>query len=139
MRRVCLLVVLFGSWCFSLGQSAPKLTVPKIVAAFERLNQTSPISLTKVFTPQHWGTFQVSVVMVETVAGGEGIWNGQFFWRDGGGDEGNGLPLGTTRRGSVSIIWAGRMKAGTPFEFSINAVNSPGGKYNVWIVVEQLM
>ena len=64
----CLLVVLFGSWSSSLGQNAPKFTTPQIVATFQRLNQTAEIPPTTLYTPPKWGTFRVSVVMVDTVA-----------------------------------------------------------------------
>jgi hypothetical protein len=65
MRRTCcLLVVLFGSWLSSFGQSSPQLTSPKIVATFERLNQTAEIPPTTIYTPKNWATFRVSIVMV---------------------------------------------------------------------------
>jgi hypothetical protein len=64
----CLLVMLFGSWSSSLGQNASKPTFPLVIATFQRLNQTGPIPLTTIFIPQHWGTFQISTVIVQTVA-----------------------------------------------------------------------
>ena len=136
----CLLVVMFGSWSSSLGQNAPKFTTPQIVATFQRLNQTGPISPATLFTPKHWGTFQVSLVMVQTVAGPvNGWWNAEFNWTDGGGAESyNPISLGDAR-GQDNWIFATRVKAGTPFIFSTTEADSPSGKYNVWIVVEQLM
>jgi hypothetical protein len=98
MRNVtcCLLVVLFGSWSSSLGQSAPKFTSPKIVATFERIGQTAGFPPTTLFTPQHWGTYRVSIVMVETSAGGEGYWVGVCNWFDGSGLDGTSVNVGTT-------------------------------------------
>src|SRR5580704_5037807 len=57
----CLLVVLFGLGLSSFGQSAPKFTSPRIVATFQRLNQTTGIPGTLLFTPQDWGTFRVTI------------------------------------------------------------------------------
>src|ERR1700680_3891972 len=73
MRRstCCLLVVLFGSWSSSLGQSAPKLTYPKIVATFHRFGLTAELPPTTIYTPKNWGTFRISIVMVGTVANGQ--------------------------------------------------------------------
>jgi|ERR1022692_1218147 hypothetical protein len=141
MRRTCyLLVMLFLSWTSSFGQSAPKLTSPRIVATFQRLGQTGPIDPVTIYTPRQWGTFQISIIIVETVAGGDGYWNPKCFWKDGGGpEESNIILLGTTQRGSGSLVFAARVKAKTPLTFSTTVVNSPGGKYNVWVVVEQLM
>ena len=69
MRRstCCLLAILFGSWLSSFAQSAPRLTSPKIVATFERIGQTAEIPVTTLYTPQKWGTYRISVVMVLTV------------------------------------------------------------------------
>jgi hypothetical protein len=134
------LLVLLGSVA-SYGQAPAKHkpTFPQIVARFERLNQTGPISPTTIFTPTHCGTFQVSIVMVQTVAGGNGIWFGTFNWTDGSGSDSTNLQLDTFQRQSANSVFAARVKAGTPFSFQITESNTPGGKYNVWIVVQQLM
>src|SRR5579863_7213603 len=56
MRRstCCLLVILFGSWLSSFGQSTPKLTSPKIVATFQRLGLTADLPPTTIYTPKNW-------------------------------------------------------------------------------------
>src|SRR5580658_9248670 len=82
----CLLVMLFGSWSSSLGQNAPKLTTPQIVATFQRLNLTHDIHLTTIYTPTNWGTFRVSLLMTLNVENGnDGVLYGDVFSENGGG------------------------------------------------------
>ncbi len=142
MRRVtfCLLLVLFWSWSSSFGQNASEPTFPRIVATFQRLNQTGPIRLTTIFTPEHWGTFQISTVIVQAVAGGDGTWSELYKWTDGSGkQEYPFVSLNSNLRHSNNGVFAARVKTATPFKFGVTASNSAGGKYNVWVVVEQLM
>jgi hypothetical protein len=149
MRRstCCLLVVLFGSWSNSLGQNAPKFTAPRIVATFERLGQTGPISPTTIFTPEHWGTFRISTVMVRTARSSDPSsgWFENFTWNDGGGMESSinventGLPADSAQ-GYNDLKIIVRIKAGTPLKVEVNPNrNTSGSRYNVWVVVEQLM
>src|SRR5579863_1583158 len=89
MRRstCCLLVVLLGSWMSSVGQNAPTFASPKIVATFERLDQTADLPLTTIYTPPKSGTFRISIVMVETVGNGDpnaGWWGSLQFWNGAG-------------------------------------------------------
>ena len=142
MRRACsLLMVLFASFvCF--GQSAPKLTSPRIVAAFERLGQTAAIPPTTIYTPKKWGTFRVSVIMILTKGnnGNGGDWQGQFLFVDGAGVF-TGEPsifAGTKNR----AVWETpfRCKPGQRMVFSVTpGGNTAGSKYNALVVVEQLM
>ena len=89
MRRATFLLLVFlsVSWASSLGQSAPKLTTPQIVATFQRLNQTKEIKPVTLYTPPQWGTFRVSIVMVLTVGNGNQNteWDGWFRFVDGAG------------------------------------------------------
>jgi len=148
MRRstCCLLAILFGSWLSSFAQSAPKLTSPKIVATFERIGQTAEIPVTTLYTPQKWGTYRISVVMVLTVGNTNStFWIGDFQFEDGAGmNGGNGSLFATWLQVAspltVSSEFPIRAKAGKPLTFSV--VGNPenqGSKYNVWVVVEQLM
>jgi hypothetical protein len=145
MRRstCCLLVVLFGSWLSTLGQSAPKFTTPQIVATFQRLNQIGEISPTTIYTPKNWGTFRVSIVMVGTTGNGESaaFWSAKIDYTDGAGDtnflEGDLL---TSTPQTDGVQYPIRTKAGKPLKVSVTSVgNTSGSKYNVWVVVEQLM
>src|SRR5437899_2746716 len=86
MRRATLLVFLSVSWASSLAQRAPKFTTPQIVATFQRLNQTTTIPRTTIYTPTTSGTFRISIVMVGVVAGGDvGYWVGRPRFTDDAG------------------------------------------------------
>jgi hypothetical protein len=145
MRRTCyLLVVLFGAWSSSLGQSAPKFTTPQIVATFHRLGQTAEIPPTTIYTPKNWGTFRISIVMVGTVASGQnGTWAGVVDFKDGAGDNTGtafSAQLVSEVKQTVFAEFPIRAEARKPIKFSVTGYGSPqGSKYNVWVVVEQLM
>jgi hypothetical protein len=144
MRRstCCLLVLLFGSWLSGSGQSAPRLTSPKIVATFERLGLTNGMKTVRIYTPPQWGTFRVSVVMVSTApAGSNGeFWYGYLQYVNAAGPNQYSVALQSTVLGSAFGDFPIRAKAGTPIKFSVQpAGDNSGSKYNVWIVVEQLM
>jgi hypothetical protein len=148
MRRATffLLVFLCGSWSVSLGQHAPKFTTPRIVATFERFGLTAPMPLTTIYTPKSWGTFRISVVMVGTVANGTAnpYWLGSLQITDGAGENSPcacDAFLFTQFRETSSGEFAIRAKAGKPIKFSVTAPlgGTSGSKYNVFVVVEQLM
>jgi len=142
-----LLVFLSGSWVSSLGQNAPKLTTPRIVATFERLGQTAEIPPTTIYTPKNWGTFRISIVMVGIVANGETatFWGGGVRFTDAAGknrpDYGPFLAeLYTDIRQTGIAEFPIRAKAGKPITFDVKSFGATQGtKYNVWVVVEQLM
>ena len=145
-RSTCsLLMLVLVSWLSSFGQNAPKTTFPRVVATFHRYGQTADLSPTTIYTPKNSGTFRVSVVMVLTVGNGNGNagWNGQLEFNDGGGHN-SGLywqvflvsQTPTTRSAEFPI----RANPGAPIRFSASqAGDASGSKYNVWVVVEQLM
>ena len=141
-RALCLLAVLFGSWSTSFGQSAPKLTTPRILATFERLGLTAELPPTTIYRPKHWGTFRISIVMVCTETGGQaGGYRAEIAFTDGAGiNEPPPVTLDTgitqTAEGEFPI----RAKAGKPIILTVAPFsNTQGTKYNVWVVVEQLM
>lgn len=138
MRRKLLLLFVVGLATCVGGSAAD---TPHIVAKFELLNQTGPIPTTTVFTPKHWGTFQISTIIVQTVASGNGFWNEAFTWTDGGGTQTVVLNSSgnTDLRGSTSKVFALRMNRGKPLRVGTSTVDLPGGQYNLWVVVEQLM
>jgi hypothetical protein len=148
MRRATffLLVFLCGLWSVSLGQNAPKFTTPQIVATFQRLGQTKEIKPVTIYTPPQWGTFRISIVMVLSVANGNNAtWDGGIQFADGSGENGPYAPFETTLitnlRPNTSIVeFPIRAKASRPIKFSVKSDGDTGGsKYNVWVVVEQLM
>jgi hypothetical protein len=49
----CVLVMLFGSWLSSLGQSAPKATFPRVVATFHQYGLTDALPPTTIYTPKN--------------------------------------------------------------------------------------
>ena len=135
----CLLVVLLGSWSSSVGQSAPKFTSPRIVATFERLGQTAEILPTTIY--KHWGTFRISVVMVLTASNGNGAsWDGLISYTDGSGLSVPEDRLFTGFRNTAPVEFPFRQGAGIPIRVSVQADgDTSGSRYNVWVVVEQLM
>jgi hypothetical protein len=138
----CLLVVLLGSWSSSLGQSAPNFRSPRIVATFERLGQTAEIPPTTIYTPKHWGTFRISVVMVLTASNGNSAasWDGLIRFKDAAGRSVPEARLFTGSLNTASQEFPFREKAGLPIKFSVSADgDTSGSRYNVWVVVEQLM
>jgi hypothetical protein len=145
MRRstCCLLVVLFGSWLSGSGQSAPKLTSPKIVATFERIGQTAEIPPTVIYTPPKWGTFRVSMVMVLTVGNGStfGAWGPLLYFYDGSGkNQGGGADVTANTPQTADVEFPIRAHAGKPLTFAVSSSgDTSGSKYNIWVVVEQLM
>jgi hypothetical protein len=143
-RAICLLAFLFGSWSSGLGQSAPKFTTPRIVATFQRLGQTANIPPTTIYRPKNWGTFRVSIVLVETVTDGNSParWAAEVDYADGAGDTNNiTVDQLVQARGTASLQNPIRAKAGKPLTFKVNLEDGDeqGAKYNVWVVVEQLM
>jgi hypothetical protein len=137
----CLLVVLFGSWSNSLGQNAPKFTTPQIVATFQRLNQTKEIKPFTIYTPPKWGTFRISVVMVLTrVNGSNSQWDGTIQFDDAAGEESPEAILYSQFLNTEQVEFPFRQKAGVPIKFSVVPGGDPSGsRYNVFVVVEQLM
>jgi hypothetical protein len=146
-RSTCfLLVVFFGSWSSSLGQNATKLTHPRIVATFERLGQTAGIGPTAIYTPKRWGTFRISIVMVGTVGNQmNAYWLGALSFIDAAGENGGPntpfeVMMGIDIPRTSSVEFPIRAKPGKPLEFSVSSSGDTSGtKYNVWVVVEQLM
>jgi hypothetical protein len=139
-----LLAVLSAS-CATFGQSTPKFTSPQIVGTFQRLNQTTNIPRTTIYTPTTSGTFRISIVMVGVVAGGDEYWVGRPRFTDDAG-------VGQTLPGFGALLYSYlretgfaegpiRAKGGTPIKFEVVAPkgHTEGSKYNVWVVVEQLM
>ena len=131
----CLLVVLFGSWSNSLGQNAPTLTSPILVATFHRYGLTSALPPTTIYTPKNWGTFRISVLMVGTEANGQfnDYWGGELEFTDGAGDNPSfGTNLVTDKRRTAVIEFPIRAEAGKPIKFSVvSSGDTSGTKYNV--------
>jgi len=116
------------------------------VATFERFNVTGAISPTTIYTPKNWGTFRISIVLVGTVANGQeqSAYEGGILFTDGAGKN---IPtastvavLYTNVRGTGEVEFPIRTKPNKPIQLTVSANgNTSGTKYNVWVVVEQLM
>jgi hypothetical protein len=145
MRRATILSLIFlaVSWVSGFGQSAPKFTSPKIVATFQRLNRTTEIHPTAIYKPSSWGMFRVSVVIVAIKANGEGNggWQPILVATDGGGSyEQDGPRVSTNVQGTAAGEFLVRAKPGAPLFFYVSSGgDTSGSKYNVFVVVEQLM
>jgi len=140
----CVLVMLFGSWLSSLGQSAPKATFPRVVATFHQYGLTDALPPTTIYTPKKWGTFRVSIVMVGIKVNRKyALWAGELQFLDAAGEDvptSFAASLLTDVRRTASAEFPIRAKAGTPIKFSTTSSgDTSGSKYNVWVVVEQLM
>jgi hypothetical protein len=146
MRRATffLLVFLCGSWVSSFGQHRPTYA-PQVVATFQRLNQTTEIKPITLYTPPTWGMFRASVVMVLTEANGNQgpFWAGRFRFTDAIGSDPffPETALGVVEPNSVFAEAPFRAKAGTPIKFSVTSQSgdTSNTKYNVFVVLEQLM
>ena len=148
MRRTTLFLLVFLSvaGASSRGQQhRPRILTPQIVATFERLGRTSEIPPTTIYTPPQQGTFRISTVMVETESNGtDGAgWVGQLSFTNAAGlnsDVRFQTAVSARERQTGVSEFPIRAKAGKPIRFSVSSVgNIQNTKYNVWIVVEQLM
>jgi len=80
--------------------------------------------------------------MVGTVANNSnaGTWVSNVQLNDAAGAENIGCNINTSQVQTYSVGVPARAKAGKPLVFSVEAQgDTNGAKYNVWVVVEQLM
>ena len=112
------------------------------MATFQRLKQTAEIPPTTIYTPKNWGTFGISIVMVGTVATGNGYWAGELLFDDGAGKDNPfdfAAFLNTDIRRTGVAEFPFRAKTAKPIRFQVKSSGTAGSKYNAWVVVEQLM
>lgn len=145
MRKatLCFLLVLFCSWC-GYGQSPTEQSTsfPRVVATFKRWNQTDQIPEKTLFTPTGFGVFRVSVVLVVTVGNNQqnSHWVPTFAWTDGSGREQWSETVDTYSPTSGGVDLPLRDLPSKPIRFEVSSVgDTTGSKYNVFVVVEQLM
>src|SRR5579872_5236385 len=114
---------------------------PHVVAKVSRWQQTEPIKSTTLFTPKGFGLYRVSVVGVVTTPGGSGSWIVAVDWSDSGGQQeitfsGQSNSVGDFVQSTLPF----RDLAGVPISFSVTSNgDTAGSKYNLFIVVEQIM
>jgi hypothetical protein len=136
-------MVILGSWT-GFGQAPTKPTFPHVVATFKRWNQTAPIPTKDLFTPKSFGVYRYSYVFVLTSTCGSDTaqWVGHIEVVDGGGSDGSGSFLLNC---NVLNVWEYtnpfRQVSGRPVRFSVTSQNgdTSGSKYNVFVVIEQIM
>jgi hypothetical protein len=157
MRKTLLLVLLAASAsCF--GQSSVPL-YPRVVAKVSLTGQTAAIPTTTIFTPKANGLYRISAygAMTTPVSENAASWSVSFGWTDDAGAEGPvdlmviqdwaAPPLafgfcsfapsgGFTSPGCLLVV---RDVAGQPLTYSVGTYNNPGGTYELFITVEQLM
>ncbi len=135
-----MLMVVLGLASVSYGQAATGL--PRVVATFKRTNQAGPISMQTIFTPPDTGIYRITVVIVVTAGNGQqgSDWEPTFEWEDENGDENYLIPIPTqsTTEGSSSLsihdLRGKPIKGGV-----VSSGDTSGSKYDVFVVVEQIM
>jgi hypothetical protein len=109
------------------------------------LGQTKEIKPVTIYTPPQWGTFRISIIMILTVANGNNgpLWAGRVRFTDAIGVDPWFPEAALSTVEPISTFTEGpfRAKAGTPIRFSVSSQNgdTSNTKYNVFVVVEQLM
>jgi hypothetical protein len=167
MHKTLSLLLLAAS-AICVGQSAVAnkavtnnaVTYPRVVAKVSLTGQTAVIPTTTIFTPKASGLYRISVygAMTKPVSENAANWDVSLGWTDDAGAEGAGLMeiedwyappaafgacvspfLSTTEQSPAGCVLVARNVAGQPLTYSVGAYNSPGGTYELFITVEQLM
>ena len=116
---------------------------PRVVATVRLFRQTGPISPTKIFVPKKFGVYRLSAIGVVTLANGQNAnWNTIFQWTDGGGKESTQcltLPTEKTGSSSCSSFALRDLKANSLTYSVTQSGDTSGSRYNLFIVVEQIM
>ena len=164
MRKASMqLVLVAGLWAISFSQTTTKTmsqtNYPRVVAKVHLSGQTTAIPTTKIFTPKAKGLFRISAYGAMTIPVSENAasWNVSFGWTDEAGPEGpvdlivmQDWAASPAAFGSCSVAPSGgftspgcllmmRDVAGQPLTYSVSPYNNPGGTYELFITVEQLM
>jgi hypothetical protein len=155
-KTLCVAALLLALFALTSGSkpadaSATGLPSPTILAKAKLVNQTAPIPATTIFTPSQDGLYRVSVYMSQTqLGGGYGAWDFNLNWSDNAGTEGatpyelsdnNGFDghyvnnLNASLPGATILLEAIR---GVPVTYSVQALSSPAGSYELYYVVERL-
>jgi hypothetical protein len=150
---LAVLVIIIGLLAGHSASSLPSSPVsPVIVKTAAFPNQTAPIPLTPLFTPNRKGLFRVSAYMTEVVpVTGGGAWFFNLAWTDDAGPEGygggatpvslgsNAVGYGSNGAGSPGGMAVIEAVQGQPVNFFVSLPNATtGGTYSLYFVVEQL-
>ena len=159
-KTLCIAVLLLATFAFTSGSkpadaSATGLPSPVIVAKVVLTNQTEIIPTSTIVTVTKTGLFRVSAYMTAiTQSQGTHVKYLHLNWNDDAGPESlpyeflvldnSGAPpnaYGVTPDG-INVVnnFTLRAVAGTPISYSVSVDNnSPGGTYDLYIVVEHLI
>ena len=139
-KALSLLIVFLGLAVGSFAQTTT--TFPKVVATFNRLNQTDAIPTTTIFTPKAGGLFRVTIYGAVTKARGRGYWRPNVTLTTEAGEVVYSVNMDTISVSPfVAEIFGGTWnKEGFPITVDVTANGDvTNTEYNVRVVIEQLM
>lgn len=147
---IALLLVAFGVVAGHSDSASSHPTSPVIVQRVVLTNQTGPIPITTLITPQQDGLYRLSAYMSLTRGGGtnNGIFL-DFAWTDGGGPK-EIFPLQLTDTSFPSFAWGPannmdgiltfKANAGTPVTYRVAFTDPPPtGTYEIMLTLERLI
>jgi hypothetical protein len=95
-----------------------------------------------IFTPTEFGVYRISLVFLVTVGNGQqaNYWGPTVRWQDGAGKDLYGIPVSSEYPNPGQFSVPIRDLIGKPIRFGVSSDgNVSGSKYNVFVVVEQIM
>jgi len=111
---------------------------PRVVARISLWGKTGAIKPITLFTPKHFGVYRASGVMVVTADTEDPLY-GAIICKDGAGAQ----QLSFGSQGGVGDWPVGpfvfRDLIGVPIQLSVSAPGYQTGKYNLFVVIEQIM
>jgi hypothetical protein len=109
---------------------------PRVVAKISRWGKTGRIGATVLFTPKHFGVYRVSGVVVVTsqIDNGVGV---LVDFRDGGGSQQLTFEAGGPPGDYSFGPFVFRDLIGAPIQLFVDSGET--GKYNLFVVIEQIM
>jgi hypothetical protein len=142
MRKAayCLLAVLLASSGLSQDATATRSTstFPRVVAKVAFWHKTGGFDPITVFTPKQFGIYRVSGMLVVTTFTNNEMY-GHITYQDKGGGEQVSFQsspnVGDYTIGPFLI----RDHIGVPIQLEIDKSQYIGGRYNLFVVVEQIM
>ena len=140
-KTICCLVLLLFTvvgFCQVTAGGKTNSGLPRVVGSIRLWNKTGDIEPITLFTPKHFGVYRVSGVAVVTKQLDNSL-DVDITFRDGGraqqfsfsalGDVGD-YPMGP------SVF---RDFSGVPIQLSVTSGGTQAGKYNLFVVIEQIM
>jgi len=133
-----LFAVVFGFCQVTTTKQTENPGFPRVVARIKLWGKTGPIKPITLFTPKHFGVYRVSGVLVVTTQTDNNLY-GYIKHVDGGGAQ----QISFTALPNVGDYPVGpfvlRDLIGAPIQLLINSFGTQAGKYNLFVVIEQIM